>query len=469
MSDMPPSSSPGQPGQRHKRAGYLPALLLAVALGGCAAYGGKPLPAGPSFPAALSDISVPVSASHAFDPSDGLDDQEVAVLAIANNPQLRLARTASRLAQAQSFSAGLLPDPLVNFSRDFPTPAIAGASSAFLFGIAYSVNALVTRPATLEAGRQDLLQARQALLWQEWQTISQARLLYVRLRAAEVKRVLLEDSRRVLEERYGRARQALAQGLLTLDVVAPDLAALQDVTRQLSDLRRLSSQARLDLDALLGVAPGTALPLQGRADFAPMDEAAVRARLPEFVGRRPDIQALRFGYAAQDARYRVALLNQFPALGLGVQRARDTSNAYTSGFGINLALPLLNGNRGEVRVQDATRDKLRAEYQERLNTGAFDIERLLNDQALTQRQLEALEPALITLRSARDRMRQAYAARYIDAITLASLETATLAKEIELLDARQAQQEQRVGLLALTGGDRFTPLPAPQDAETPLS
>ncbi|QHJ00348.1 TolC family protein [Xylophilus rhododendri] len=457
-----PCRSDSQPSPRRLR--HVAALALAAVLAGCSSYSAKPLAEAPAFPAALP--AVPATDSFVFNASDGLDVQEVAVLALAQNPDLRLARNARRLTQAQSFAAGLLPDPAFNFSRDFPDATGPGISSAFLLGIGYSVNALLTRPATLEAGRQDLQQARLALLWQEWQTIAQARLLYVRLQAAEAKRALLETQRATLEARYGRARQALDQGLLTLDVLTPDLAALQDLTRQLADLRRLSSQGRLDLDALLGLAPGTALPLQGSADFAAIDPTAIRAALPRLVAGRPDIQALRAGYAAQDARYRIALLNQFPALTLGVQRARDTSNTYTSGFGINLALPLLNGNRGEVRVQDATRDKLRAEYQQRLNTGSFDIERLLADQALTQRQIAELEPALATLRATRERMRSAYAARYIDAAALASLETATLAKEIELLDARQALQEQRVGLLALTGGPRFSPL-LPTETDLP--
>lgn len=422
-------------------------LFLTFGIAGCSTYTAKPLPGVPAFQ------------RHRFDPADGFDADELATLAVAQNPDLRLARNAARLTEAQSFSAGLLPDPVVNLTRDFPSVALDGGSSAFLLGIGYAVNAVLTHPATVEAGRADVRQAREALLWQEWQTIAQARLSYVRLQAADLKRALLERTRATLEERNGRARQALDQGLLSLDAVAPDLAALQDVNRQLSDLRRQSGQARLDLNAMLGLAPDAVVRLQGTADFPAIDEAAVGADTARLIARRPDIQALRSAYAAQDARYRVALLNQFPALTFGVQRARDTSNTYTSGFGVSLALPLVNGNRGEVRVQDATRDKLLAEYQQRLNLGAFDLTRLLTDQRLTQRLLAELEPAAATLRSARDRMRQAYGAHYLDAITLATLEAATLTREIELLDARQALQEQRVGLLALTGGDGFSETP----------
>jgi multidrug efflux system outer membrane protein len=39
----------------------------------------------------------------------------------------------------------------------------------------------------------------------------------------------------------------------------------------------------------------------------------------------------------------------------------------TRGLALTLALPILNGGRGEVRVQNATREQLRAEFQARLD------------------------------------------------------------------------------------------------------
>lgn len=449
----------------HPRRHAVPALLLcgALALAGCTAYRPAPLAAGPTFPSLPAGPTLAVSQAGPqdrwtapFDPSDGLNGDEIAVLAVAQNPALRSARAAARVTQAQSFAAGLLPDPQLNLTRDFPVGAAVGATSAFVLGLGYAVNTLITHGTTVEAGRQDTRQARQALLWQEWQVVAQARVSYVRLYVAGDRRHLLLQTRQVLADRYERARQALAQGLVTLDAVTPHLTALQDLNRQLHDLDRQSQQARFDLGSQLGLAPDLPLPLQGPPSFDVPGEEDVRQRMDTLIVQRPDIRALQAGYAAQDARLRVALLNQFPTLNAGIQRSRDTSNAYTRGFNLSLGLPLLNGNRGEVRLQEATRERLHTEYQDRLNQARYELERLFSEQRISREQLADVEASLALLREARDRMRAAFSARNVDALTLSTLELATLAKETERLDARQALLEQQVGLLALVGGPRFS-------------
>lgn len=441
------------------RAPLLAALALCAALGGCAAYRAAPLPDAASFPATVPqaaldgiDGALPALPAKPFDAGDGLDLDEVATLAVVNNPDLRIARAAAGVSAAQAFSARLLPDPQVSLTRDFPDVTGAGITSAFVAGASYAINALITHAATVEAADADARQARGNLLWQEWQVIAQARLLYVRLDAARQRRALLERTSALMADRYRRTGEALAAGLLTADAVAPHLAALQDVQRQLHDLERQTNQADSDLHALLGLAPDTALRLQGSAAMPAFDATAVRAAADRRLSARPDIAALREGYAAQDARVRVALLGQFPALTLGVQRSRDTSNTFTRGFGITLGLPIFNGNRGEIAVQNATRDKLRAEYQQRLNAGVTDIARVTAEQAISQRQLADVDAALAQLEASARRVRAAWQAGNADALALASAETAWLAKQGERIDAMQALQEQRVGLLTLAGG-----------------
>ncbi len=70
-------------------------------LSGCAVYHAKPLPSSDSLltQAALARVQIdpakmplPELAAHRFDPSDGFDMEDVAILAVANNPDLRLAR-----------------------------------------------------------------------------------------------------------------------------------------------------------------------------------------------------------------------------------------------------------------------------------------------------------------------------------------------------------------------------------------
>jgi outer membrane protein TolC len=445
----------------------LGALAIATALAGCTTYREAALPDRPAFPAGVpqiamnpADAALPALHPHPFDARDGLDLDEVAMLAVVNNPDLRIARRAAGVSAAQAFAARLLPDPQINLTHDFPVASTAGSTSAFVAGASYAINALITHAATVKGAEADTRQVQANLLWQEWQAIAQARLLFVRIRAAQQRRALLDQTRQWMADRLGRSNEALAAGLVTVDAVSPHLAALQDVERQIHDLERQTNQADADLHALLGLAPDAGFTLQGDAALPGFQAADVRTQATARLNARPDILALREGYAAQDARYRVALLGQFPALTLGVQRSRDTSNTYTRGFGINLTLPIFNGNRGEIAIQDATREKLRAEYQQRLNAGLSDIERVAAEQAISLRQLADVEAALATLKANAERVRQAYQARNVDALTLVTIETALLAKQSERIDVLQAIQEQRVGLLTLTGGYGDEPKPA---------
>ncbi|MHB8832962.1 MAG: TolC family protein, partial [Desulfobacteria bacterium] len=95
----------------------LPAVLLIVTgITGCAAYRAKPLDMASTMPHEVPHLVIdarrmplPELAFHRFDPSDGLDMTEVAMLAVVNNPDLKLARDDAGIARAQAFAAGLLP------------------------------------------------------------------------------------------------------------------------------------------------------------------------------------------------------------------------------------------------------------------------------------------------------------------------------------------------------------------------
>src|SRR5487761_2284140 len=124
--------------------------LAALGLAGCASYAPKPLPERVNLPRSASAIAVDPArlpfrnlSTHVFNPADGLDMDEVAMLAVANNPQLRQARDALGVARAQSFAAGLLPDPQLGITSDHPTNGTTGNSNAFSLNPAYDVSALL--------------------------------------------------------------------------------------------------------------------------------------------------------------------------------------------------------------------------------------------------------------------------------------------------------------------------------------
>ena len=113
-------------------------FLLTGSLAGCATYSARPLSTQSTLPNRIPDLTIdprqmplPELAAHKFDPTDGLDITEVAMLAVVNNPDLKIARAAAGVVHAQAFAAGLLPDPQLAFSLDIPDAGQTAAANAF--------------------------------------------------------------------------------------------------------------------------------------------------------------------------------------------------------------------------------------------------------------------------------------------------------------------------------------------------
>ncbi len=448
-----------------RRAAFAPALLAALAAScvlltaGCQSYRPQPLArhAKPTGAADLARLSVdpasmplPALAAHRFDPSDGFDIDEVAMLAVANNPDLRLARDDLGIAHAQAFAAGLLPDPQISLSSDYPGQL--GLARAFSYGLAMDVMAIVTRGANRAAADATARKLDLALLWQEWQVVTRARQLFVKARFEEAMLPLLDTQCELNRARLAAVQRALARQDTTEDLASAARLVLADAERQAAEMAHAREQTRHDLNLLLGLAPEVRLDLTGTDTFAALPDATLDAALAALPERRPDLIALEAGYAAQEQRLRAAILNQFPSLQLGFTRARDTSEIYTSGLQINFSLPIFNRNRGNIAIETATRQRLADEYAARLASARADLAQLRADTALSAAQLARSELALPALAAAARHARAAYAAHDITLQQMSDAVAAELARRIDIATQREALAEQRIGLQALLGG-----------------
>ncbi len=430
-------------------------LLASVFVSACSTYQPLALQEGRPADLVVDTASLPFRpmAAHRFNPDDGLDIVEVAMLAVVNNPDLRLVRDDAAIAHAQSFSAGLLPDPQLALSSDLSNSGGAGATKAFSYGLSYDITSLLTHSALHGATVSDAEKTDLTLLWQEWQVAAQAQLLFVKVLQGRKQMAVLNDTRQLFADRYARTRRALDRGLLSSDAVTPNLSALQDVDRQLFELKKLQNQTGHDLNALLGLAPDTVLLLQDEGDVGVVDAALVQAALADIARRRPDLRALQAAYQAQDQRYRAALLAQFPALNLGFTRARDSSNVYSSAIGVNMSLPLLNRNRGNIAIEQASRQKAWDEYQVRVQAARNDVRRILDEQLLNLAQGARLDADIQALSSVLTRSDQAFRAGDTDALAYATARSGLLAKQLERIALQQAVLEQRIGLRTVLGID----------------
>jgi outer membrane protein TolC len=436
----------------------LSAFCTALLLVGCASYQPAPLDDGQPRISSLGRVTIdaramplPSLASHRFDPSDGLDMTEVAMLAVANNPDLRLARDDLGIARAQSFAAGLLPDPQLSIASDWPRPGPPGSTRAFNYGLAFDFMSIVQRADTMRSAAAEAAKTDLGLLWLEWQTAAQARQLFVKAVYQDKVAPLLMKQKDLAQRRYAGSEQAAAMHEQTADALTASLTALQDARKQWNDAQRQRVQTRHDLNALLGIAPDTPLVLVGDESPVPPDGASVDAALAVLPRRRPDLLALRAGYEAQEAKYRAAILGQFPSLSIGFTRQRDTSNVYTSGFQLALNLPIFNRNRGNIEIEKATRMRMRDEYQIRLDQARADVTRLLADTAILGRQVADARADQPGLDQAADAASRAFALHALTSSTYTDAQAVALARAIDLATLEETLDEQQIALGALLG------------------
>ena len=435
-------------------------FVLLLILGGCTTYKPLPLDRHTSLAPSIEELARAVP----LDAAKGLSLSDIAVLAVENNPDLKAQRLRMGVAGAELYAAKLFPDPQLSASFDHPTTQ-PGNINAFGLGLDYDIVSLITRGERVESGQQALAQTSLELLWQEWQVGQQARSLAVRWIGERDRLELLDNMQQLYAARYRRSTESMQRGDLTLETNGTDLTALLDSLSQISQLRQEHNATGHALHLLLGPAPEAPLPLAAGGFPESYSKEQVHAQLAELPNRRPDLLALQAGYRSQEAKVHAAILAQFPSVSIGITRARDTSNVYTSGLGVGLELPLFSGSRGAIAVERATREQLRAEYRTRIDQAAVAADELFELQNIVNGQKQQLEEYLPTLEHVVESAREAYQRGDMDALTFLNMESTWINKRLEQIDLSQLQWENRIALqtiLALPAAAIDTPF----DGET---
>lgn len=427
-------------------------LACCAGLAGCAGDGAQPLAERPALVASVAALdrqtrpgAPPIAADRP------LTLAEVSHLAVQNSPDLRAFRAQRGVAQARVTEAGLLPDPVLSGSYNvlLGGPGVANAIAATLNE---DVTALITLSARRRAAREAALQVDANVVWQEWQTMRQAETLAIDL--VEQGRLLrsLEQALDLLEHRAAVTSRAVAQGNATLQVLAPDVAALTSLQTQYYAAVLLQEQRWQALDALLGLQPRVRPLLSTGLRGLPVIGADEASRLLESLPRRrPDLIALQLGYLAQQANLRAAVLGQFPALTLGPNYGSDTTRVQSAGPSIAVGLPLFNRNRGQVAIQRATREQLRAEYVARLATASGGAQAMLANLALLERQLAAARAGLGQARTLAASAQGVLQSGLLDELSYVQLIITRLEKERQVIGLEQQVLDERAALATLLG------------------
>lgn len=434
-------------------------LVAGGLLAGCAAYHARPLPTAPDTQAQLPDAQIKVNtlhlpglAPHPFDASHGLDMTDVAILAVLNDPALKTLRAREHAASAQAFAAGLLPGPQLSYSRDRPTGDTTGLVTGRSVGLAYDLNALVASHYEKAAARATARQADLDVLWAEWQTAQQARMLFVRVLHDQHKLALLKQLRQALDGRYQNLKRALQAGDIGYDTLGLELAAIQDVDARVSGIERDVSDARFALNQVLGLAPDVQLELASGTGNVPLpSDGQIDAALKALPERRPDLIGLQYAYRSADEEVRRAVMAQFPAISFGINRASDTSNVRTSGISIGITFPFIAGGPASVHAASAGRDAVWQEYQQRLDESISDVHTIAADLKLIDAQLTRLQSDMPQTRDTLQAAHGAYARGDLTSTDYYNLAINSLNSQLQATDLETERQQLQIALFTQLG------------------
>jgi outer membrane protein TolC len=283
-----------------------------------------------------------------FDIRDGLSADEAAVLAVIANPKLRAIRDQRHLADAQLLQAGVLPNPQLGYSLDFPTGgATEGTINAYNFSLNWEFTSLISRSAKINAAKADAASVDLEVAWQEWQTAEAAKLNVYHMYFFDQTLGLAREEEEGLKDNLDRVNRGAALGFMTrIDVAAAD-AAVRKMHGLVLTAEQQREQEQLALNQSLGIPAQENIPLEKSIEpSAPGNLPAAAELIDGIEERRLDLLALKSGYQAQEERLRGAVLAQFPKINIGFAHARDNTDVISTGFGITIDLPLFDRNRG---------------------------------------------------------------------------------------------------------------------------
>ena len=356
--------------------------------GGCATYHARPLESSAGTANAMAtaqreaaDFNHPAMEALQFNEQDGFSPEELAVLAVLLNPQLKAERDRCAVADAQLLQAGFLPNPQLSTGLEFPAGngSMPDLFTGGVVDLSWDITSLLTHSTERRAVQAEAESVQMEVAWQEWQAAQSARLHAYRLlnlkQQLEVARELENDGKQQLQL---ADRAAAEQRMTAAEYSAVQEQALQYETDRLALENELTTEES-DLKMAVGVASEIRLPLQSVAldlSHAPSGKTLAQEWQGEIEQRRLDLLALRKGYASQEEKVRAAIRSQFPAINIGGTWAQDTSKVKSIGIGLSIDLPLFDRGQGRIAEERATRQQLFDEYTARVAEARGQVDQL---------------------------------------------------------------------------------------------
>jgi cobalt-zinc-cadmium efflux system outer membrane protein len=438
----------GLPPARHADRTRWTPILASLALASCVSYEPAPLDVSEIL-RELESREAPVAT--AADPSadePGFAPEELAAFAVTNQPRLSALRAELGVRDALLVEAGLLPD--VELGWD----AMDVLASRWVDGSSSQVDALSglglmvplpkpgERDARVGAARWNAEESRRRIAAAEWSLTRNVFLACEEVRAADE---LLARTRTLVEvaestnDYFRRAREA---GTATGIQASLALGELQAIRIEEVRAAGRADRARQELDALLGLPPGTPLELRAPAESPPVSALADRG--PEELVRdavvlRPDLAELAARYRAAEESVRLAVLRQAPAVSIGT--------------GLRLELPLLSGwGRPAIETAIARREQVGRELTAAVHDARAEIAAAHASWKLALRELELVESELLpNAERALELARESFRAGELTLLETLALQRALVEARTRHTEVRALARKRAWSLLAACG------------------
>jgi outer membrane protein TolC len=388
-----------------------------------------------------------------FDLRGGIGPDEAALIATYLNPVLRSARARRGLAVAQIIQAGVLPNPLVTYSRDYVTGGnTAGTQTGYNFTAGWEVTSLLPLLPRQTAAHANLRSVDLDIAWSEWQIAEMARIEVYRVTALREQASSARQAAGELSESANTLKQAVEAHEKTVIDYAAAESSSQDALATALSLEQEFEKQQLVLKRALGLPPSAEVRLRpgiglpSHLDVPPEQE--LEAGLEQ---RRLDLLGLQQGYRSQDANVRAAILAQFPKISVGFAKASDTTNVHTEGFAVTAEVPIFDRNQGVLATERATRQKLRDEYQQRVFEAHNDIATALADIRSLNRQVAAAEKALPVFEKLVSSAEAAMQQRNTDVLAYYAARSGLVQRRVQLMKLREQLLEALTALEIASG------------------
>jgi outer membrane protein TolC len=387
------------------------------------------------------------------DPRRGIGPDDAAAIALYSNPALRAIRDRRGLAAAQVTQAGILPNPVVSYARDFVSGGnTAGTVTAYNLTAAWEFSALVPFLPKQTAARKNFRAVDLDIAWQEWQIAMNARAAVYRVLSLDAQVARASEATAGLQQSTDAVRKATEVHEKTVLDLAAVESASQDSRATMLALEQEFERQRLGLNKILGVEPETNVTLREGLTLptrlAPPNE---RELFDGLESRRLDLRGLQQGLESQDATVRAAVLAQFPKMSAAFVKASDTTNVHTTGFNIAVDVPIFDRNQGVIATERATRQRLLDEYRQRIFEARSDVATAIADVRSLNRQIAAAEEALPLLEKLVASAQTAVDQRNADVLSYYTARSNLLQKRIQLIKLQEQLLEANTALEIASG------------------